>query len=313
MSKKIFLYLLIVSVALSLTACSEFNLFGWVHKKGSSNDTDVLISDGEVALNKKDYDSAETYFGKVLEQEPNNSVALYGYSAAVLGGSGLGLADIISSVIQEASSGSPSPVINQSDYANLFSPAQISSNMENLIPETLDLKKLYDTAKKVIPKLKKIADGEGNGIIPADDVDVNINLAILLAIRAACGLLDTNGDGEPGGIGDLVEVYSDYSVELPTQADLDALTEEEISSMRDQVQDAIWDIVGGGSVPYDKGAVDYILAAIDKIGAKSGSALSDLKNNIDEFESDKDEGIAALKDLINEHIANNNLDVDPIE
>ncbi len=312
MYKKVILYLLIGSFCLSLTACGGFNLFGWVHKKGSSSDKDVLIADGEVALNKKDYNDAKTYFEKVLDQDPDNSVALYGYARATLGASGLGLADIISAVIQQASTGSGAPVLSQSDFKNLFVSAQYASELDDLLPATLNLELLYSTAKEVIPKLKTIADGDGDGIIPADDVDVNVNLAILLAIRAACGLLDTDGDGLPGGTGDLVEVYSDYSIELPTQADLDALTEAQVSTMRDQVQYALWDIVGGGTSPYDKGALDYMLVAINKIGAGSDSALGDLKDNIDGFESDETGGIAALKDLINDHIIDDGLDVDPI-
>ncbi|MFH1239293.1 MAG: hypothetical protein V1653_04170 [bacterium] len=310
MVKKIVLYLVIASFAVTLTACSDFNLFSWAHKKGSSADKDVLISDGEVALNKKDYNDAKTYFEKVLEGDPNNSVALYGYTQAVMGASGLGLADIISAVIQQSVTGS-APSLG--DYNYVFYPSPKFGAVSDLLPATLDLKKLYDTSVALIPKLKKIADGQGDGVIPADDVDVNVNLGVYLALRAVCELLDTNGDGTPGGTGDLVQVYSNYNVTLPTQAQLDALTKAQITAFRNKVQNAVWGIVGGGTESYDKGALDYFLVAINKIGAKSGSALSDLKGNIDEFKADQTNGINALKKQINDQITANYPDIPLIQ
>ncbi|MFH1784485.1 MAG: hypothetical protein ABH868_06280 [bacterium] len=314
MLKKIVVLMLLVCFSFSFTACGKFNLFSWAHKKGSSSDTETLIADGNSALNNKDYGNAKTYFNKVLDGHPDNAEALYGYSRAEMGASGLGIADIISAVIQEATSNSAPlpPTVRQGEYGNLLNTIQLTTGIEDLFPESLNLTLLYNTANLIVPKLKKIADGSSDGKIPADDVDVNVNLGILLAIRGACRLLDTDADGTPGGASDLIEVYDDFDVKLPTQAELDALTEAEILTMRDQVQYAIWDIVGGGTSPYDKGATDYILVAVSKVSAGLDSALDDLKDNINEFESDTTEGIAALKDTINDYITDQGYDIDPI-
>jgi hypothetical protein len=321
MVKKLALYLLIVSCSLTLTACGDFNLFSWAHKKGSSADKDVLISDGQVALSKKDFNNAQNYFQQVLNGDPTNSEALYGYVQATMGASGLGLADIISAVIQQSVTGSAPPLLSQGDYKNIFDASPKMGALSDLLPATLDLKKLYDTSVALIPNLKKIADGNGDGVIPADDVDVNVNLAVYLALRGVCEVLDTNGDGTPGGTGDLVQVYSDYSVKLPTQAELDALTKAQLLTFRNKVQKAIWSAVGGGTdtsdpayaTSYDKGATDYLVAAINKIGAKSGSAMSDLKTNIDEFKTDQTKGLNALKKQLNDEITAHYSDIPLIQ
>ncbi len=286
MSRKLLTSSLLVMITFFLAGCGEFNLFSWAHKGGSNSDVESLIADGQAALNDKDYNDALTYFNDVLAKDPDNAEALYGSAWATMGASGLGLADIISSVIKDASSSgiSPAPPLN-SDFSRLFINHATGTGTEDLLPSTLDLATLYSTANTVVEKLKKIADGKSDGSIPATDIDVNINLAVCLILKAVCGILDTNADGTPAGTGDIIEVHSDFTVTIPDDLDSLSLTEQEAQYLRNQVQAGIEDISGNATTQY-RGARSYIRVIVSVLNPKSGSALNDLDDNFAELDSE---------------------------
>lgn len=285
MSRKLLTSFLLVMMTFFLAGCGEFNLFSWAHKGGSNSDTKSLIADGQAALNDKDYADALTYFNEVLAADPDNSEALYGSAWATMGTSGLGLADIISSVIKDTSiaTGSPAPPL-QGEFASLFANRSTGSELESLLPSTLDLTTLYATVTTVVAKLKIIADGRGDGSIPANDMDVNINLTVCLILKAVCGILDTNADGTPGGTGDDIEVHSDFTVTLP-DTDTFTYTESQAQALRDHVQSGINDISGNAAALY-RGARSYIRVIVSVLNPKSGSALDDLDDNFAELDAE---------------------------
>lgn len=73
--------MLLAAVLLGLTAC---NVYEFTHELGSSNDVNVLISDGNAAQSQGNYALAAEIFGKVLALQTNNSRGMVGYSTAVL-------------------------------------------------------------------------------------------------------------------------------------------------------------------------------------------------------------------------------------
>src|SRR3989339_1366640 len=91
-------------IALLFAGCGKTNIFSWAHQSGGDTSTTALQSDALTALQDKDYAKALDYFLKILEQDPNNSEAIYGYSAAKLADAGLDLGDLIASLIKQQSS-----------------------------------------------------------------------------------------------------------------------------------------------------------------------------------------------------------------
>lgn len=281
--KRILALVLLGSLVLSITGCSKsVNIFRWAHKGGANTDTESLLADGQSALTDKDYSDALTYYNNILEKDPDNSVALYGKAQAVVGLGGLNLADLIANVIKDAQSGSTSSVIANSEFGAFFSRAQYVSSETDLLPKSVNLAQLYKTANEVVPVLKKISEGLTDGIIPADDADVNINLAFFMMVRAACRFLDSDGDNIPGDdSGDVISVKSDFSMTVP---DISDLTSAQKETLRDQMQNGIDDAFG--IAPNTCGAVNYLEKAIKKIGSKQGSSIQDFKENINELKAD---------------------------
>ncbi|MDD5354729.1 MAG: tetratricopeptide repeat protein [bacterium] len=233
-------------------------------------------------MSSKDYSDALTYYNKLLEQNPNDSQALYGKAQALIGLGGISIAELIAEVIKETNSSDSSPVIAQSEFGSFFSRTRNSSSTA-LLPESLDLPLLYRTAIAVVPVLKQIADGNDDGVIPADDPDVNINLAFFITIQSVCRLLDDNNDLIPGGAGDLVQVLNsdgDWTVTLPDASTISLAKQQ---TLRDQVQEAIDDEFGIN--PTSLGAINYLEKAIIKVKAKNDSALKDLWNNLDDLKT----------------------------
>lgn len=277
----VFLMLLMI---FSLAGCSKTtNIFRWAHQGGSDTSKESLLADGQAALSSKDFSDALTYYNKLLDESPNSSEALYGKAQALIGLGGLSLADLIASVVKEAQSTGTSPVIANSDFAAFFSSAKYASSTTDLLPSTLNLPQLYHTAKLVIPVLKQIADGNGDGVIPADDPDVNINLAFFMTVQAVCRFLDSDGDEIPGDThGDLIKVYSDFSMTVP---DFTTLTTAQKQMLRDQMQAGVDDGFGNSSTNA-YGAINYMERAIKKIGSPAGSSISDMRKNIDKLKED---------------------------
>lgn len=73
--------MMLAAVLLGLTAC---NVYEFTHELGSSNDVEVLISDGTAAQTQGNYSLAATIFWKVLTLDPDNTRGMVGYSTAIL-------------------------------------------------------------------------------------------------------------------------------------------------------------------------------------------------------------------------------------
>ncbi len=283
-NEKLVAVFLVLLMIFSLAGCSKTtNIFRWAHQGGSDTSKESLLADGQSALSSKDFSDALTYYNKLLDENPNSSEALYGKAQALIGLGGLSLADLIASVVKEAQSTGTSPVIANSDFAAFFSLARYTSSTTDLLPSTLNLTQIYHTAEIVVPVLKQIADGSGDGVIPADDPDVNINLAFFVTVQAICSFLDSDGDKIPGDShGDIIKVYSDFSMTVP---DFTSLTTAQKQMLRNQMQAGVDDAFGNSSTNV-YGAINYMERAIKKIGSKDGSSISDMRENIDILKTD---------------------------
>lgn len=243
--KKLLCRYLLMGVSISLvllTACSKGNIFSWTHSSGSGSNVQSLSSDAYTALRDKDYGKALEYFSKILESDPNNSEAIYGYSVAQLAESGLDISTIVSNLV--SSGGTPSSAIT--GLATAISQVSGSSSLSstNILPGTVlaNLEKIKTAVNKVLGDkyLLKIARGKADGKIAPDNPDLNLNLAFCFILRAAMNLNDK------------IKFTSDYEVEVENTSDQIALN------------DAAKDIVR---------AYHRLLAVINKLNLSGSNAI----------------------------------------
>ncbi len=160
-------YLFFIVLALVFTVgCENNNIFSWSHPEGGDMSTEALLADGQKAEYDENYEEAIKYYDKILDKAPDNSEALYGKASAELKNAGLDLADLVSKVISNDTQGT-----------------------QDLL-ETLDFSKLLAGSEAAKDALAKIADGKGDGTIPSDDADVNLNLALTRVVYSASYLID---------------------------------------------------------------------------------------------------------------------------
>jgi len=95
------LRLFLVVGLIGLTGCQNGNLLGKLHDSGDSSNTETLLSDGNVALDNGDYAAALGYFQRVLDNDSDNSLALYGAATASAGLSGLNLGQLLANVLNK--------------------------------------------------------------------------------------------------------------------------------------------------------------------------------------------------------------------
>lgn len=200
------------------SGCGKGNIFSWAHKPGSVTTTESLSSDAYSALLNKDYAKAMEYYAKILQADPNNSEAIYGYSVANLANSGIDIASLISNMVSENAAAPTrlSPAISSLVFAapgsNLL-PATIISNRVSIhiaVNEVL--------ATNLLPK---IVQGRADGKIKPDSADVNINVAFCLVLRAALRL------------NDLVEFDTDYNATIKPGVSQAALSDAARASLMD--------------------------------------------------------------------------------
>jgi len=232
---------------LSMSGCGKSNIFSWARSAGSGSSIDSVMSDGYAALSEKNYAKALEYYGKVLDADPNNSEAIYGWSAAKLGDSGLDVASIISNMVRQQGSS----VIHLSPALySVAKEAQSSSN--NLLPETIvaNITKYKDAINEVLAvnKLPKIINATANGKISFDNPDVNINASFCLILRAAMTL------------NDYVEISDDYGTSTITTTVPQSVAE-----------DALKDIAS---------AYNLFLRAMAKLNYSDDTSIGQMKKDV---------------------------------
>ena len=175
-----------------LASCDNKNIFGKFHKQGSSSSTKVLLNDANAALDEDDPAKAKEIAEKILASDPGNSEALYISAEAGLKEAGFDLGGIITSVIG-GTSGSDDSILESF--------------------KELNINDVAGAINEAVTNLKKIADGKSDGAIPADDVDVNLNLGILEVLDAVINIVDFDNDGviiEDDG--DVIKIDENYDV-----------------------------------------------------------------------------------------------------
>ena len=259
---KRFLWLIpILCLSLTLGGCSNFNLFSWTHKRGGDSSVPALMADAEAALADDDYQEAIDLYEEILDKDSDNAEALYGLAEALMGEAGFSIADII---------------------ANLLEGEEGEFDEEDFIPENIDLGDLEEATEEIIDLLQQIVDGEADGSIPSDSVDVLINLALAEVLHAAALIMDTNGNGE-NDEGDVIVITTDYEITLDT----DNITAENKEDILEDLETAKQNIID---------AVENLENAIDELGIEDeDSSLGDLDEDFDELLEQIDDAIDKIE------------------
>ncbi|MGM0442391.1 MAG: tetratricopeptide repeat protein [Elusimicrobiota bacterium] len=201
--KKTKILIPVFAAAVFLSGCENSNIFSWTHAQGGDSSVVSLLSDGQKAENDGDYEEAIEYYDKILKKDPDNSEALYGKASAELKNAGLELSELVSNMINEDTQGT-----------------------QDLISD-LNFEKLEAGAKEAKDALETITSGEGDGTIPADDPDVNLNLAITRAIWSASYLINEYN----------VKVKDDFTLENLPEEGIDSDDEEKVIGELDKAID----------------------------------------------------------------------------
>ncbi len=234
------------------SGCKNNNLFGDLHKEGSG-DSQSLVADGQAALGKSEFAKADEYFSQALAKDPSNSDALYGQAAAQMGLSGLSLGQLISNLTQgNAGLGSPAlrGAIQQASHGAAGAGLSLLYG--------IDVAKLDDSLKVIIPNLEKIHMGLSDGKIPSDNPSLLINLGLARLLKGVAAPLRRN-------VVDVVESGGNYQV-VETAGALPGECEV--------VVNAVYNVAWG---------FQNLSDAALKLNLVSGSTLSDIKNDVDDL------------------------------
>jgi tetratricopeptide (TPR) repeat protein len=202
MERKTIAFLLSMNflVTFAFSGCGNSNLFSFGHSAGADTSTTSLSADANAALQSGDYAKALEYYKKILESDPSNSEAIYGFCTSDLANAGLDLPSLISTFIKESNVSSAPSIVRRAPSASepksigqaiaiMAQTGPIFSSQASLLPDSIKLKilTLGPVVDEVLGEkyLKKIIKGQGDGVIAPDNADLNINIAFCLVLRAA--------------------------------------------------------------------------------------------------------------------------------
>ncbi|MHB9156160.1 MAG: hypothetical protein ACYC5N_10830 [Endomicrobiales bacterium] len=247
----------------SFAGCGKSNIFSWAHKAGGSGDTQALYSDATAALQNQDYAKALEYYQKILESDPNNSEAIYGYSASELANAGLDIGSLVSNLIREQQGGNSVSGLSGAiaragrTYASPSSP-------ENLLPQTMlaRAEDISNAIERVLPRLSRIVNGTADGKISPRNPDVNLNLAVCYVLHAALTIRN------------YVDFDTNYAAAIKPGVTLaDALPD---------LNTAANDLVN---------AYNCMLVVVDELHLADGSTIGDIKSQVRDLFKDYEEDI----------------------
>jgi hypothetical protein len=249
------------AAALGLWGCKNGNLFGSFHKEGTGTPAAVL-SDAKAALANREFNNAQSYYEKVLVNEPKNSEALYGAATATMGSAGLDLGTLLANVITTKQTLPASgPALHAAlSQASLGVSAVSAAPDANSLLNSLDLAAMRAHMNKIICYLLKIRSGHADGRVPRDNINVMVSLAITRTLRAVLRTLDNN----------LVDIRKKS----------DGKSYEVVYVDKTNIKDACSNGILKASLDDLFGAVESIKSAVEKVNPSATSTLAEVKDDI---------------------------------
>ena len=177
MKLRLYAGLMIVLSFFMLTSC--FNVFSLLNpgEPAQVNDISMLLSLGDGYLSSGQYTKAHDAYSQAVVLDPDNSLAIEGLCTAYI--------------------------------YSLIPPTNIIRALITTNYALLDLNKLYDASGFVNDKLYTIVSGAGDGVIPYDDININLNFLLFNTAYAAFIIGDSDQDGN------IVQDTNDYLIFFP--------------------------------------------------------------------------------------------------
>lgn len=284
MTRRITGPLLIALLCLGLAGCG--NIFDALYpdQDSTTTNTDDLVALGDSALQSGQVDSALDYYGRAVAQQSGNSRARRGYARAYIMKKNADLLWMASRI----SSGS-------TDISAVITTSAVS---------------MTNTMNVVIDKLLPVSQGSCDGIVPATDFEINMNLALAYFLRAFLRNGDSNGDGDyfsasGAGGGDLF-IFQDGNITYNVNVSAFTVMQGPLENLLDQLNgfgtsgilprssvsnvlvlshDIVEDIlfvyrIFGSSFSDFLGAASALNQAVG--GLSAGSVMDDIRNDINQ-------------------------------
>ncbi len=181
--KGLYLFIFIIFLAAFFNSCS-FNLFSVFNPSNSTNvyDVNTLVAMGDYYLNNLDYTNAYNCYSKAMALAPNNSRAIEGSCTCYLY-ERIPLTNLVTLIIS-------------SSYS--------IGGLQN---------KLYDSSSYIHNHLYRIINNQADGVIPAKDVNINLNFYFFNEIYSIFFTVDTDNDGNvQNDTNDFISIDSSFNV-----------------------------------------------------------------------------------------------------
>lgn len=171
---KLICLLLILGFIVFLVGCTQkTNIFGWLYP-GKNNNANVnsLIQSGNIAIQSGNYQGALGYFSSAMSQYPASCQARWGYVRAYV-------------------------LINNASCLYMLSQFIGNQNMQNSFKTVWYAQNFGNVVNTIINTLDgpySIIKNQGDGSIPYNDVEVNLNVSIAYYFSSLAILGDSSHD-----------------------------------------------------------------------------------------------------------------------
>jgi len=190
--QKLFSFIMLGVFIFASSGCGKSNIFSFAHSGGSNTSTKALSADASAAFQNKDFNKALDYYKKILESDPNNSQAIYGYAASELAVTGMDIASLVANLVTTQNS---SQTVNRLSPAISYA-AHSSGSSSTLLPQAIinNRGNIEIAVNDVLNSkhLLKIIQGKADGTIAPDNPDVNVNIAFCLVLWSALKVYDSH-------------------------------------------------------------------------------------------------------------------------
>ena len=184
MRKAIVIGMTLACMALLVGGCSKgFNLFAPLTPAIAG---DKKLADAANAYATGDYATAMVIYQKLMTDNPSSSEAKYGYVKSYVKSVGFDIGTFIKNGTGHGAPPFSAPVVGVAKGPVLDSRTD---------PFGLNVTKMRNLSNNLITYLGPIADGLCDGVIPANDVDVNTSLAFAYLLRGVFKVVDPASTG----------------------------------------------------------------------------------------------------------------------
>lgn len=210
-------WLLFVCLILVILIGCRTNIFSPFHNPDNDTSLSALLSDGNAAFENQDYENAEKYYKKAMEEYPHSGKARLGHSASYVALKGVNTLDLFNDLNLDDDT--------LADTAPLFDRGKCPL--------------YFDVSSVVDSDLTPIIEGYCN--LPTDDSETNLNIAFISILLGALRIYDIDGNGNFNDNYDIL--YLDREMNVRGFEDYSSLSAGDRDLIANNINDRIDDVV----------------------------------------------------------------------